>query len=155
MAWVERIENHSGMFLTLLQNDPTWHPVINGHQYAPDEPIRVAPGTNVDCSFFVIPWQDFGRLEVQGPGGTVTWKVGPVGDGDDFLKGSAQGAKEQQIELGPRGNQFICTIGYHLVATDTEIQWLNPRHGGEEHLIGWAEQLFRAIFGGGGNGGGN
>src|SRR4051794_17169111 len=105
MAWITRVENKtSATTITLKQNDPTWHPVINNRQYKPDEAITVGPGVALDCSYFVIPWQDAGRLQVIGPRGSVTWKVGPKDAGGlDYLIGTADsgGPRQDNIELGP------------------------------------------------------
>src|SRR5215208_1740123 len=88
LAWITQVKNDSAAALTLLQNDPSKHPVCNGHQYQQDEPIRVPPGATMDFSWFVIPWRDYGRLLVRGPGGEVVWQVGPFEGGDtDVLQG--------------------------------------------------------------------
>jgi hypothetical protein len=44
LAWITQVKDDSDVALTLLQNDLSKHPVCNGHQFRPDEPIRVPPG---------------------------------------------------------------------------------------------------------------
>jgi hypothetical protein len=96
MAWVTKVENSTSGEYTILQNDPTWHPVINGKQYRPDEPIIISPkilagstisipipsvpsippityvtptdiNTKLNIEYCVVPWQSYGRLRLIGP----------------------------------------------------------------------------------------
>lgn len=151
MAWITRVENKtSGTTITLKQNDPTWHPVIGGRQYKPDEAITVAPGAAFDCSFFAIPWQDSGRLQVTGPGGSVTWKVGPKdAGGHDYLKGSSDsgGARQEDIDLGPKGSQFVApSVEFKLVFQNDGAHWEKTGEGWENEVIHWVEELVHILF---------
>ena len=55
LAWIAQARNDSEHTIALLQNDPSKHPVCNGRQFRPDEPIRVPPGAAMDFSWFVSP----------------------------------------------------------------------------------------------------
>lgn len=126
MAWVEQVENNSNMSLTLLQNDPTWHPISNGRRYWKDEPISVAPGSRKSFSYFVIPWVDYGRLRIRGPHGYVDAVVGPKAGagGDDFLRfTSNRFGRIEDIKLGPRGNQFVCSARFKMVFDNQNLKF--------------------------------
>src|SRR4051794_40169336 len=112
MAWVTRAVNATEHAFTIMQNDPTWHPVVNGRQYGPDEPIDVnrmvkkgepitipplppwlpngltypAPNdviTDLSVRYCVVPWQGFGRLRLTGPSGKwIDYEVGRFVSGD-------------------------------------------------------------------------
>ena len=128
MAWIERVENNSGMQLRLLQNDPSWHPVrkSDGRRFMQDEPIEVGPRSSEDFSYFVIPWEDHGRLRIEGPGGAVNAVVGPRrGTQIDHVKFRCGSGDLQDIQLGARGNQFVCSVRFKLVIDDSEARFVN------------------------------
>jgi hypothetical protein len=149
MAWIEQIQNDSTTHLTLRSNDPTWHPVCEGRQYLSDVPIEVPPGAHLNCSYFVIPWADYGRLEIRGSGpSVVNWTVGPKSDGQDYLKGFTNGMKlPDSHPLGARGNQFVApSFRYKLHVTDKGVRWVKLGEGVERHFFEWARLLVEAII---------
>ena len=148
LAWITQVKNDSAATLTLLQNDPSKHPVCDGRQYRQDEPIRVPPGATMDFSWFVIPWKDFGRLLVKGPKGEVTWQVGPFLDGDnDVLQGRAPGVAPQNIRLGGRGGPLVGDqVEFRLHATKGGIAF-EPTGAGVGNVFGWAVKLVATVFG--------
>jgi hypothetical protein len=133
MAWIVHIRNTSSAQVTLRQNDPTWHPVINGHQYGIDEPIVVAPGADLRCSYFVVPWEAYGRLEVTTQRGTYTFCVGPNATGTDCLKGRASNDQNPTpLPLGDQGNQFYSpSLEMRLDLSDTGVTFVRVGQGWE------------------------
>jgi len=148
LAWITQVKNDSNVTLTLLQNDPSKHPVSNGHQFGPDEPIRVPPGATMDFSWFVIPWKDSGRLLVKGPNGAVTWQVGPFVDiNTDTLQGRAPGVVPQNIKLGDRGGPLTADqMEFQLHATNSGITFV-PKGAGVGNVFGWTVKLVATVFG--------
>lgn len=120
MVWIEEIHYHCTAPMTLLQSDPSKHPVINGHQYN-HEPIHLHTGDNLAASWFVIPWADFGRLDVDYAGKKSYWVVGPnSATSGDYLR-CFNGANDKliaELPIGPRGNEAICSVSLRLVCND-------------------------------------
>lgn len=147
LAWITQVKDDSDVALTLLQNDPSKHPVCNGHQFRPDEPIRVPPGATMDFSWFVILWRDYGRLLVRGPHGEVTWQVGPFLNGDgDVLQGRAGSTVVQNIDLGGRGSPLTGDQHeFRLHATKTGIAF-EPTGAGVSNVFGWAVKLVATVY---------
>ena len=135
MLWIERIMNRSSKSVVLRQSDKTYHPVINGHQYA-NQDILVHPGQNLDASWFVVPWADYGKLTIEYVGASVYYVVGPMpGRDGDFLR-AYNGATDELIgaaKVGPRGGQTISSISFHFICSDsnpTEFQFWNASGSG-------------------------
>ena len=141
MAWITRITNMGSSAVTLLQNDPSWHPVVDGRQYGMDEPIVVAPGASHHCSYFVIPWRDYGRLEIRTARGALTYFVAPGDRGLDYLQGRAStGAQPAAIDLGRQGNQFYSpSHELRLELTDSGVSFVKLG-------IGWESVVGTALF---------
>ena len=148
LAWITQVKNDTAVALTLLQNDPSKHPVCNGHQYQQDEPIRVPPGATMNFSWFVIPWRDFGRLIVRGPGGAVTWQVGPFeNESTDTLQGRSSDGVVQNIRLTGIGGPFTAEqIEFRLHATKTGISF--EATGGLDRILSlnWGPKLVGKVF---------
>src|SRR5690349_6849779 len=118
MVWITKIYNFRSETFVLQQNDPTYHPVINGQQYN-NRPIYITPGFNADANWFVIPWADTNAyLTAQGPGGTLTFDVGPAKatDTDDSLRAYDKEQNEAvNFDVGPKGPNFVASCSLHLV----------------------------------------
>ena len=143
LAWITQVKNDSAATFTLLQNDPSKHPVCNGRQYRQDEPFRVPPGATMDFSWFVIPWRDYGRLLVRGPGGEVAWQVGPFeGGGTDVLQGRSAGGVVQNIRLGDAGGPFTAEqLEFRLHATKGGIAFESTGSVGRILSLDWGPKL--------------
>src|SRR6185369_7349562 len=119
-AWIEKISNISTSEITLLQTDPTYHPVINGERFVNRE-IQVPPGTDwSDIKWFAVPWQNSGKMTISGPKGGAEMVVGPIpGDNNDYLKGGGQA-----IKIGPPGDfHAVGDVAFELAITPFRIDW--------------------------------
>jgi hypothetical protein len=152
-VWITEIKNFSPHHFTLYQNDGTWHPIINGRGFKPDEPIAVPaardtettffmpigfpptvtpvvipPGPAIlQCQYFFVGWTDFARTRIQGPDGGINVMVGPTGfdNENDFLRVFDDEENEiASIEMGPRGSGFVCSLDLHLNFDDDKVRWL-------------------------------
>jgi hypothetical protein len=140
-AWIERIKNTSSKSITLLQTDPTYHPVVNGRQYNNKE-IVVPPGTDwTDVRWFAVPWQAYGKLTIAGPNGTADCVVGPIaGETEDYLKLGSRG-----IKLGPPGDfHAVGGVAFELAITPFEVQWNTLRIDGG--LVGFFESVPKEVW---------
>ena len=147
MVWIVRIINHRSETFYLSQNDPTYHPVIAGHQYGPNEQIAVPQGYAQDASWFVIPWAGSGQLELlRGPQGAgppdpihkLKYDIGPSPNDDlDHLRLYDYQDNQQMVApVGPRGPNFIASMELVLVFNDSGIHWnvQNSNHIGQDIL---------------------
>jgi hypothetical protein len=127
MVWITRVANYlPDTTITLRQNDPTYHPVINGHQYNKNDPIVIPPGVAQDCKWFVIPWANSGRLQVQGPDGMLQFNIGPtsLGASDDSLRMlDAHENMTNAASMGPRGAGWVASVDLHLVFNENGMLW--------------------------------
>lgn len=131
LVWIVRIINHRSETFYLSQNDPTYHPVIAGHQYGPNEQIAVPQGYAQDASWFVIPWADSGQLQMLkgppvGPPNTsnkLKYDIGPSTNDDlDHLRLSDSQDNQQMVApVGPRG--ALASMELVLVFNDSGIHW--------------------------------
>ncbi|HEX8597241.1 MAG TPA: hypothetical protein VF952_01845 [Chloroflexia bacterium] len=127
MVWITQIENFRKEIFTLRQSDPTYHPVIGGHQYKPDERIRVLPRYSKNASSFAVPWADHGRLLIDGPNSRVTVIVGPTSTSSiDYLRCFDRQKNEIKpaLPMGPRGGSQIADVSLHLVFNDTGVHFI-------------------------------
>jgi hypothetical protein len=153
MAWITRAVNATDHNFTLLQNDPTWHPVVHGKQYAPDEAlyiprmaragqpwipdprfpwITVTPPsdvvTDLSLRYCVVPWQEYGRTRLVGPSGNyVEYQVGRFVNADtDHLRGVlSNGETPLMVELGPTGGAWW-SVSYDFeiyMQQDQGVRW--------------------------------
>jgi hypothetical protein len=127
-VWIEKVWNvSSSNNFVLLQNDGTWRPWVRerSKSYQPDEEIPVAPGESLTCDHFFVPWIDWGRLRVQGPGGGLEFSVGPVSFSSlDNLRGFDDQRNEVlTVEMGNRGGWWSSSVSLHLVFRDNGMQW--------------------------------
>jgi hypothetical protein len=138
MAWVTRAVNSTDQTFTVLQDDASWRPVVNGKQYGKDEPIEIKrmtrqgeplplpwpfpPGTtypapsdivtDFSLQYCVVPWQGFGRLRLVGPTGNyIEYQVGRFVTADkDHLRGVlSNGDTPLLVELGDTGGAWWST----------------------------------------------
>lgn len=148
LAWITQVKNDSNFAFTLFQNDPTKHPVYNGCQFLPDEPIHVSPRSTMDFSWFVIPWHDYGRLLVRGPSRNVIWQVVPFVNRDkDTLQGRlAKGGVVQNVDLGDLGGPLLGDqIEFQLNASNTGIKF--ERTGaGVGYIVNWSIKLVSTVY---------
>ncbi len=112
LVWIKNIVNETDHQIVFKQNDPSYHPVIHSGENIklPDTPgapsgtfhnkniqinqdQRIIVGANgkLNCDFFVIPWEGYGRLNIacttQGHGHEdVNVTVGGGGLTDDNIK---------------------------------------------------------------------
>jgi len=123
LVWITSVINHRGETFQLRQNDPTKHPVINGHHYKRDEVITVGPSANLNASWFVIPWTQYGRLLVNGPAGNLRFDVGPgFGDNLDHLRMyDDQDNQTMAAPAGPKGDAAYLSL--ELVFNDSGMHW--------------------------------
>lgn len=124
-VYIERIVHSSTQIgkVTLLQNDPSKRPNINGREYKKDEPIIVNPGAKLNATWFVIPWPDYGRVNVAYGDGSVNYDIGPSQSDphNDYLR-ARNGRTGQLISeeyIGPRGNSAKCKILLELLVVDS------------------------------------
>jgi len=120
MIWITQIKHSSPAIgnVRILQNDPTWHPVINGHQFGQDEDIVISPHQTLDAKFLLIPWAESGRLNISFGANSLNHQVGPVSFvSADYLRAFNANTGEQieAAEMGPRGVATICSIDVHLL----------------------------------------
>jgi len=132
LVWIVQIINHRSETFYLSQNDPTYHPVIAGHQYAPNEQIAVPQGYSQNASWFVIPWAGSGQLEMlKGPQGAgppnttnkLRYDIGPSTNDDlDHLRlRDSQDNQQMVAPVGPRGP--LASMELVLVFNDSGIHW--------------------------------
>ena len=128
VVWIKRIIHSSPAMgiVTLHQNDPTWHPVIAGHQIQSDQPIEVHPGQTIDAEYFVIPWADAGRLRMTYLGKSIDYTVAGINaSSGDYLRADdgATGSRIEVAAMGPKGPGPICSIDLHLLLHDGRAEF--------------------------------
>jgi hypothetical protein len=132
-VWIERIYNFRDETFVVKQNDGTWHPYIyqagepsGGKRYLEDEPIQVPPGAALECSYFFIPWSDWGRVRIEGPAGSLEVVVGPANlQNLDYLRGFDEQRNEVlTVQMGPRGGWWSSSLALHLVFDQTGVRWV-------------------------------
>jgi hypothetical protein len=126
-VWVEKVWNLTNHNFVLLQNDGTWRPWVRerSKSYQRDEEIPVGPGEVLTCDHFFVPWIDWGRVRVQGPGGGLEFSVGPVSWSSlDNLRGFDDQRREVvTVEMGPRGGWWSASVSLHLVFREDAMHW--------------------------------
>jgi hypothetical protein len=126
-VWIEKMWNISSHDFTVLQNDGTWRPWVNERKksYGVDEPIPLAAGEALTCQHFFMPWADWGRTRIEGPGGNLEFIIGPVSASSmDNLRGFDDTRKEVlTVEMGPRGSWWSSSVSLHLVLADDGMRW--------------------------------
>jgi hypothetical protein len=126
-VWLEKAWNLSNHDFLLKSNDGTWRPWSRErqHSYAIDEPIEIPRGQTLTFDHFFIPWIDWGRLRIEGPGGNVEFSVGPVSFSSlDNLRGFDDQRREiTTVEMGPRGSWWSASVSLHLVFRDDGVHW--------------------------------
>ncbi len=72
-----------------------------------------------------MPWIDWGRVRIEGPGGSLEISVGPTGpDTNDFLRGFDAGRNEVlSVEIGRRGSWWSDSVSLHCVFDDNGLRW--------------------------------
>jgi hypothetical protein len=142
-VWIEQIHNWSNTTFTLNTDDGTWWPVIDGHKFRGGQyrdPIAVPPGAGMNCQYFLIPFIEWGRLQITGPqGSAVKFAVGPVmADGQDYLRGLTDPQEQPllQAAVGPQGSNFWApsvTMHLHFGPSESEgvrfLPWSANRVG--------------------------
>jgi hypothetical protein len=149
-VWLEKVWNISSHDFVLRQNDGTWRPWVRerSKSYAIDEEIPVGAGEVLTCDHFFIPWIDWGRLRVEGPGGGLEFSVGPAGWSSlDNLRGFDDERREVlTVEMGPRGGWWSSSVSLHLVFRNDGMQWSiwsATNVGGD--VLAAAGELFRLL----------
>ena len=119
MAWVKRVSNNSSAQITLRQEDPTYHPVINassgvslpeqhltnpeGVQVQSGQSIVISPGGWIECDWFVIPWRGSGKLELIGPPPHRSQSV-VLGDANSFDYLIFDGTVNEQLKIAGKNS---------------------------------------------------
>lgn len=150
MLWITQIQHSSPAMgnVTIRQNDPTWHPVINGYEYQPDEEIIIGPGQTLDLQYCVIPWADAGRLNISFGGNSLNHQVGPVSFASpDYLRAynANTGQQIESAEMGPRGPGSVASIDLHLLLVDNRplFQFHTSSGTGNIDLGNLAQELLK------------
>jgi hypothetical protein len=133
LAWVTRAVNDTQHDFTILQNDPSWHPIVGGRRFMQDEPITIGRSVNgmvtdFELRYCVVPWQAYGRMRLVGPNGKyIEYQVGNfVEDGKDHLRGVlSNGDIPLLVELGGEGSAlWSSSYDFEIyVQQDQGVRW--------------------------------